>query len=297
MGKIAKRLSCVVIGLALMLPAWTASAQDKAKAAHHEALAKAARAKAQWSVVVAEYTQAYKHDKQAKYLFNIGLASDFAGKKQAALEAFRAYVANAPNGKHVVTARAKIKELEEAIAASRSAALKATIQKHLASAKRYRDGGKHDAAAFEYQKLYELTKNTEYLFEVAESYRKAGAKVQAIKTYKAYIAADATAKFSITAQNRIKELEKPAATKEPVPKATVPKSALAPDPAPTATITKKKKKKNKMLWLIAGAAVIAAGVAADTIPESGSNGSFDGMDIVPVGLYGVGITALVIGVF
>lgn len=57
------------------------------------------------------------------------------------------------------------------------------------------------------------------------------------------------------------------------------------------------KKKPKWLWVAAGAVVIAAGIAADTIPSAGSNGSFAGTDLLPVGLYGLGITAVVVGVF
>jgi hypothetical protein len=131
----------------------------------------------------------------------------------------------------------------------------------------------------------------------------AGANKQAIAAYKAYLDADSAGKFAITANRRIKTLQAQTKTTEPPPKKVEPqpkpkRAAVTPAAVSTdQTPTVKKKKKNKMLWLIAGAAVIAAGVAADVVPESGSNGSLDGMDLVPVGLYGIGITAVIIGVF
>jgi hypothetical protein len=48
-------------------------------------------------------------------------------------------------------------------------------------------------------------------------------------------------------------------------------------------------------WLIGSGASIAGAVALDVIPSSSSNGRFDGLDVVPAGLYAVGTGALIYG--
>lgn len=49
-------------------------------------------------------------------------------------------------------------------------------------------------------------------------------------------------------------------------------------------------------WLGGGAAAVLTGVALDVFPASAGNGEFDTLDVVPIGLYAVGVGALVYGV-
>jgi len=300
MRKLAIGLSSVAIVIVMALAcsgAAQAQEHDPDKAKIHEQRAKAARDLQDWNLTAAEYQKAYEYDPQPKYLFNIGLASDLAGEREQALLAFRAYLAKEPRGTYAVTARTKIDELEAAIAREKQEAEAAKLAEHLRDAESYRDAGRHDAAAFEYNQAYELTQNGEYLFEAAESYRMVGSTQQAVDTYEAYLAAEPAGKFAISARKHLDELEQTsAATTEPKP------ADLTTLDLPSTTEhgmieSAPRKKKTKWLWVAAGAAEIAAGFAADTIPSAGSNGTFDGTDLVPVGLYGLGITAVVVGVF
>lgn len=49
-------------------------------------------------------------------------------------------------------------------------------------------------------------------------------------------------------------------------------------------------------WLGGGGASVVGGVLLDTLPASASNGEFDALDVVPVGLYAVGAGALIYGI-
>ena len=289
------QLLCVLVTIGLA-SSGVADAQpaspNPTMAKQHADRAKIAFQTSQWDTAVAELRKAYDYDPQAKYLYNIGLASEFAGKKQQALEAFRAYLAKDGSGKYAVTSKAKIAKLEHALSTERNKAAQAKIAARLRQARTYHQSGKHDAAAYEYLEAYKLTKNPEHLFEAAESYRRLAASAKAIRTYKQYLAADSTGKFAITARKHIRELE---AADEPNETTTTPAITQTPE-TPTKTKTTPKKK-SKWLWVAAGAALIVAGVAADTVPSSGSNGKFDATDVLPVGLYGVGIAGVVLGVF
>ncbi|MFU8802351.1 MAG: tetratricopeptide repeat protein [Bradymonadaceae bacterium] len=50
------------------------------------------------------------------------------------------------------------------------------------------------------------------------------------------------------------------------------------------------------VWLGAGGATLVGALALDIFPASASNGEFDALDFVPIGLYAVGIGAVVYGV-
>ena len=52
----------------------------------------------------------------------------------------------------------------------------------------------------------------------------------------------------------------------------------------------------RLFWLGLAGVTILGGVILDNAPDSASNGQFDGMDVVPVGLYGLG-TGFLIGAF
>ena len=296
MARMAARLACIVVALAVSAPVSAQPKSDPTKAEMHADRARAARDAEQWNAAAAEYKKAYEYDAKPKYLFNIGLSYDLAGKQQEALVAFRAYVASDPNGKYVTTARAKIDELEKKIEKERQRASAAKIAAHLQSARKYHDDGRHDAAAFEYEKAYELTNNTDYLFESAESHRRIGSNDRAVAAYQAYMQADASGKFSVSAQRHIDALENKTvapdtAKRPPTPVVVAPVEAKPVDKQPA----KKKKKSNKWIWYVVGGVVVLAVIGV--IVSSGGDDDpyyyysigapdFRPAPVVPAGLYG-----------
>jgi tetratricopeptide (TPR) repeat protein len=65
--------------------------------------------------------------------------------------------------------------------------------------------------------------------------------------------------------------------------------AEAPAAAPSA--------RKRIVWLGAGAALLASGLLLDTFPDSARNDELDALDFAPVGLYAAGLAAIAVGVF
>lgn len=63
------------------------------------------------------------------------------------------------------------------------------------------------------------------------------------------------------------------------------------------TLTESSRGNEPYYWLGGGAAAIVTGVALDIFPSTATNQSFDALDVVPIGLYAVGVGALAYGVF
>jgi hypothetical protein len=161
---------------------------------------------------------------------------------------------------------------------------------------------RYEQAIAEYQAAYDLSGNAEYLFDIAEAHRRKGDKKQALVEFQRYRheapagprAGDAVEKIATLEREIAEEARKPARDDQGGPPDDVRPDITAPPEIPP---EKKTKTGVDWGWLVVGTAVIATGIVTDVVPDSGSNGELDGLDLLPIGLYGLGGYFMYEGVF
>jgi tetratricopeptide (TPR) repeat protein len=268
---------------------------------------------------IAEFTAAYELVPRPLILFHLGRAYQAKGDLEAALDNYRRYLADEPDGKVPNEARQYIAQIEAELAtreaAARARAAEEERQRAEAAAEEERQkaeatraradalvteagtklaGGDAAQAIAALEQAYALVPDVERLFDLGEAHRTAGDKERAREYYLRYTAQTPSGDHAEAARQHIgaltRELELGDAT-------------LAPTQTPErGTETPRLSERDRdggvnWLWVGAGAAALAVGVAADLLPDTGSNGTLDATDFVPAGLYAVGAGLMFVGVF
>ncbi|MEZ4361722.1 MAG: hypothetical protein R3B48_16155 [Kofleriaceae bacterium] len=161
----------------------------------------------------AAYRAAYDAVPKAVLWFNIGLAWENHGDREAALAAYDRYLAAEPNGVKAVEARARraalVTGVEEARAerarAERAAALREQAKAHASA-------GRHDQAVQALRDANELVPDPEIDFALAAEYRAAGDAVREESALRRYTERDGAHRDDAAA--RLRELEDARAAKE-----------------------------------------------------------------------------------
>ena len=164
------------------------------------------------------YTRAYRLLPLAGFLFNIGLAYELAGETGKAVEHYKRYIAEDPDGARVEEARARASKLEGDLAAAdeqrraedaKQAGLQAQrerVQQLLADAGKRRSAGDYAGAIEAHRAAHELTQDPERLFDIAELHRESGNAVEAKVHFDGYIAAAPTGARHIEARRQVEAL-------------------------------------------------------------------------------------------
>jgi len=249
---------------------------------------------------VEEYRKAFDLSPRPQLHYNIGRALHEKGDLTAALASYKKYLDAKPNGRAADETRESVARITKKMTAAADAERlrKQLLAKQKADAERRRRKAKVDglvaqANAFLGKKLYDdalrtfataydLGKDSELLFDIAEIHRTRG-KDSAIGKYQQYIDAAPAGKRADAARGHI---------------ATLTRARDERTRRLTALQSKRRAKRGiKWTWLTAGAALFAAGLVLDLVPKSGRDDMLEARDFAPVGLYGAGLTAIGIGVF
>jgi hypothetical protein len=83
---------------------------------------------------------------------------------------------------------------------------------------------------------------------------------------------------------------------DPVPPPTDPTPPPVPDPSTTVETPPGGEGGTNWTYVVIGGVAVGAGIAVDLVPASSSNQKFDGLDLVPVGLYVAGAALVALGV-
>jgi len=272
---------------------------DKKKALEHYEQAEAYMKAKAYAKAVEEYESAYALVPKAGFLFNIGLAYEAANDAVKAVEYFDKYVNLDPKGRKATEARARAEALRPKAEAKLAAADHARkVSDAAAAAEQALSAGDHDTAIAKFGVAFDLSKDPEHVFGIAEAYRGKGDSDRAVAEYQRYRQLAPAGSHSAAALEHITTIER-AAKADAVPDEPIRKDIVTQPPdEPVVGATKNKDDGGiSWGWLAAGAAVVAGGVLADVIPESGENGEWDATDFVPVGLYAAGGFFVYKGVF
>lgn len=195
-------------------------------------------------------------------------------------------------------------------------------REHFKQAEMYMKAEVYDLAVKEYRKGYKLAPESHgFLFNIALAYQKMGRKDKALAAFEKYLERDPDGKKSAEARaravalRRAIEADEKAAEKDRERRQE--RDEEAEDPGPDERVADRttdlltedglrddegadgiEPESGRSWRMIAlGAAIIAAGVAADLSPDSSSNDQLDALDFLPVGLYGVGALLVYRGAF
>ncbi len=267
--------------------------------------------------VVEEYQAAYRAVPRPGFLFNIGLTYEQAGDKPKALDHYRRYLKLEPNGKASAEARARATALERELAEDKEAAAEAERAKaeaekhrlvaegHVATANQHREAKEWAKAREELTAAFTEHPDPDYLYQLAEVYRLEEDLPKAVVEYERYRELAPTGPHGADALEKIGALNQqlaptpPPETTGPPPPVAPTAQPVAPPPQPPAPPPDAAEEEDGIgwWWVGIGAAIIAGGIVADHAPSEAKNGELDGLDFLPLGLYGVGGTFMAIGVF
>ncbi len=184
---------------------------------------------------------------------------------------------------------------------------KEKAREHFDQAEMFMNTAVYDEAIKEYKLAYEFAPKAHgFLFNIGLAYEKWRKGEQALKYYSNYLEKAPKGKKASEARARKVALERKLEPAEKPPsldiKAVEPPDSEPPEPigivtpAPAADSPAQADIK-KWAFIGVGAAMIAGGVALDLGPSSSRNSSFDGVDVLPVALYAVGGTLMLVGIF
>ena len=192
---------------------------------------------------------------------------------------------------------------------------------HYDQAENYMKAEVYDLAIKEYRKGYKLMPEAHgFLFNIALAYQKWGRKDKALAAFEKYLERDPEGKKAAEAraravalkraieaeekeaEDRKREQDEGDSGKEEEEEGREDRVAdrtgdiLNEDELRDDEVAEPRAGRS---WgmIALGAAIIAAGVAADLSPDTSSNGSVDALDFLPVGLYGVGALLVYRGAF
>ena len=111
-----------------------------------------------------------------------------------------------------------------------SAEQRAQAREHFERGRQHHDRGEYLEAAQEYQRAYELSLAPKLLFNIAQVYRLAGNRAQAIAYYERYLAEEPDGEISEVAREQLVELKRELETAQPAPPASA--TATTPPPSP-----------------------------------------------------------------
>jgi len=135
---------------------------------------------------------------------------------------------------------------------------------HFKQAKAYQEAGAFARAVDEYKAAYELDPRPELLFNIAQAYRLAGDKKQALENYKQYLVAQPDGKGADEARVLVAELERQidedAAKVPPIPVPPVP--VPVPPPVPVHVDPPPPARESRSTLKIAGIASAGVGLVA-----------------------------------
>jgi tetratricopeptide (TPR) repeat protein len=250
------------LAVLLLLIVWPASAgaQDARKARAHARQAKAYFDAGDFTRAAEEYQAAHDLDKRPTRLYNIAVCHERNGDREQALNMYRRYLQLDPDGQGAQAAAESVAALERELAAAAGTGNEARAP---------------DAAT--------AMRAQARLWWAAEAYRQAGDRVRAADHYRRYLASGLIGEHTLEARLWLEDLTG-AVAKTNAAGASMSTTAVAADAPDRSTA----KRRDPSLLVLAGVA-IAAGVLLDLTPASANNGDFDGMDLAPIGCYGLGL--------
>jgi tetratricopeptide (TPR) repeat protein len=238
------RVMCALAIVGVLASGSRAQDADTAKASAHFDQGEAYWKVGAYDQAVAEYEAAYALVPKPGFLFNIGLCYEALGDKPRALEYFRRYLSDSPDGRRATEARARAVQLErdiakaaDAEAAAREreeqAAVRATaIAAKVAEAESAAGAGDYDTALAAYRAAHELSGDVELLFAIGATYDDAGKSTEAIAHYETYLAQAPAGPSSVEARRRLQlARERVAAAAAAAPPAVVSRAAPPRKPA------------------------------------------------------------------
>jgi tetratricopeptide (TPR) repeat protein len=210
-----------------------------------------------------------------------------------------------------------------AAAQGKTSSSRKKARQHYQKAKAFQEAGRYAEATAEYEKAHDAVPDPAFLYNVARCLHLAGERERAIEKYEEYLDEKSTGEIAEEAKSFAAELraelvaEKEAAEEKAAREAADRERAreLAPDRAvardredgaggSSLDLAREEERPaarrstaSRVGWIAGGAALIGGGVLLDTLPDSGHNGTFEATDLVPVGLYLVGVAAVAIGIF
>ena len=196
-------------------------------------------------------------------------------------------------------------------------------QQHYQKAKAFQEAGRYAEAIAEYEKAHDAVPDPAFLYNVARCLHLAGERERAVEKYEEYLDEKSTGEIAEEAKSFAAELRAELAAEEEAAEEKAAREAadrqrarqLAPDRAvgrdrddgaggSSLDLAREEERPasrrstaSRVAWIAGGAARIGGGVLLDTLPDSGHNGTFEATDLVPVGLYLVGVAAVAIGIF
>jgi len=176
----------LLLSLALLLALCTAALAQPAgqTAKDHEARGHAAFKAKQYDDAVAAWRAAYDLAKKPLLLFNIGLAQLRKPDRAAALQAFRDYLAVDGAGPGAEEARGYVATLTRDLAAEPRNAAEVRAQKGKAAL----GAGDAATAIAEYEAAHAIWPEPDYLFQIGQAHRLAGATAKALMSFARYLA-------------------------------------------------------------------------------------------------------------
>lgn len=202
-----------------------------------------------------------------------------------------------------------------------SAAARKSAREHYEKAKAFQEAGRYAEAISAYEAAHEAVPDPAFLYNIARCLHLSGERERAIEQYEAYLAERPSGEIADEAKSFADELrgelaaEKEAAERRAGQEAADKARArrLAPDRAVAPARGEgdhqvdlqgegegpppRRSTARRVAWIAGGVALIGAGVAVDTVPDSGHNGTLEATDFIPVGLYLAGLAAVSLGIF
>jgi tetratricopeptide (TPR) repeat protein len=205
-----------------------------------------------------------------------------------------------------------------------SAATRKKAVEHYEKAKAFQEAGRYAEAIAEYDRAHDLIDDPAFLYNAARCLHLSGQREKAIEKYEEYLEARPTGEIADEARSFADELRSELAAakaeaeekeraeakkrREEAARLTPDRAARAgsspgAEPGETVDVFAEPKRPAKtstarrVAWISVGAGLVAGGVLADTLPESGDNGTLDATDFLPVALYAAGLAAVAVGIF
>ncbi len=199
-----------------------------------------------------------------------------------------------------------------------SPAARKTAREHYEKAKAFQEAGRYAEAIAEYEEAHDAVPDPAFVYNIARCLHMSGERDQAIEKYEAYLAERPKGEIAEEAKSFAAELRAEAEAEKEARRAEEQEESerarrLAPDRAVGAARGDEDRRVDleaeserpgprrstarRVAWIAAGAALVGAGVLVDTVPDSGHNGTLEGTDFIPVGLYLAGLAAAAIGIF